>query len=207
MVAWGALVGVAWHWFGWLDGPGNFGDFSLARLSLELLVLVAAGWARHSFSFPFLTLISAVVGWFFVIDLVSGGGTWTKVVTLLVGLVYFVAGVASGSPSAFWLQLASGALIGGVFLDWWHASDTDWALVSAAALVYVLIAYGTKRSSWAVLGTIGFLGATLHYLVGSLSTQLLSGPPSVSGWSPAVAFACLGFWFVALGLLGRRRVP
>ena len=56
--------------------------------------------------------------------------------------------------------------------------------------------------SWAVLGTIGFLGATVHYVVGSPQAVLQNG---IAGWSPPVAFACLGFWIVLLGLLGRRR--
>jgi hypothetical protein len=204
VIAWGAFVAVAWHWFGWLDSPGRFSDFSFARLSLELLVLVVASYDRRVFAFPFIRLISAVVCWFFVIDLVSSGGAWTKVVTLLVGLAYLVAGVAGNSPSAFWLQLVSGLLIGGVLLDWWHSTDTDWALISAAALVYVLLAYATKRSSWAVLATIAFTGATMHYLFGAAVTSLIA-TRSFAGWSPIVAFACLGFWFVLLGLLGRRR--
>ena len=204
VIAWGAFVATAWHWFGWLDSPGSFSHFSFARLSLELLILVSARYHRRVFAFPFISLISTVVGWLFVIDLISSGGTWTKVVTLFVGLAYLVAGVVSDSPSAFWLQLVSGLLIGGVLLDWWHSTDTDWALVSAAALVYVLLAYATKRSSWAVLATVGFTGATIHYLFGAAVTSLLS-TRTFAGWSPIVAFACLGFWFVLLGLLGRRR--
>ena len=203
VIAWAAFVGIAWHWFGWLDSPGSFSHFSLARLSLELLVLVAAWYDRRAFAFPFITLISAVVGWFFVIDLASSGGTWTKVLTLFVGIAYFFAGLGS-RPSGFWLQLVSGALIGGVLLDWWHSSDTQWALISAAALVYVAVAYATKRSSWAVLATIGYLGATLHYLFGDIVGTVEAGR-TPTGWSPIVAFACLGFWFVLLGLLGRRR--
>jgi len=204
VIAWAAFVGIAWHWFGWLDSPGSFGSFSFARLSLEFLVLVAAWDDRRRFGFPFITLISAVVGWFFVIDLVSSGGTWTKVVTLFVGFAYFVAGSVSDRPSAFWLHLVAGALVGGVFLDWWHTTDTDWALISALALVYVGIAHMSKRSTWAVYATIGFFGATIHYLYGAASTSLLS-PHSIAGWAPSVAFACLGFWFVLLGVLGRRR--
>ena len=204
VIAWGVLVGIAWHWFGWLDSPGSFSSFSFARLSLEFLVLASAWFDRRTFSFPLITLISAVVGWFFVIDLISSGGTWTKVVTLFVGLAYLVAGNVSERPSAFWLHVVSGALIGGVFLDWWHSGDTQWALISAASLVFVFVAYATRRSSWAVYATIGFLGATIHYLYGSASTSLLS-TRSIAGWSPSVAFACLGFWLVALGLLARRR--
>ena len=203
VVAWGVFVGLAWHWFGWLDSAGSFSKFSFARLSLEFLILLAAWTDRRRWNFPFITLISAVVGWFFVIDLVSSGGAWTKVVTLFVGLAYFVVGSTRKNPSSFWLHLVGGALIGGVLLDWWHTTDTDWALISAASLVYVGIAYMTKRSSWAVYGTIGFLGATIHYLFGQASTSLLS-PSSIAGWSPSVAFACFGFWLVLLGLAGRR---
>ncbi len=208
VIAWGAFVGIAWHWFGWLDSPGSFGSFSFARLSLELLVLAAAWDDRRRFGFPFITLITAVVGWYFVIDLVSSGGTWTKVVTLLVGFAYFFAGLG-GRPSAFWLHLVSGALVGGVLLDWWHATDTDWALISAVSLLYVALAYATKRSSWAVLGTVGFLGATVHFLVSTAGTTTIAGLPislpSISGWSPSLAFACLGFWLVLLGVAGRSR--
>jgi len=98
-------------------------------------------------------------------------------------------------------------LIGATLLHWWHTTDTDWALISAAALVYVAIAYTTKRSSWAVLGSVGFFGATLHYIFGQSSSSPIPyvSTPSISGWSPAVAFACLGFWLVLLGLLSRRR--
>jgi hypothetical protein len=206
VIAWGILVGLAWHWFGWLDSPGKFSDFSFARLSLELLILVVAWDDRRRFDFPFISLISALVGWFFVIDLISGGGNWTVVVTLVVGLVYLLLGAVGDSPSAFWFHLVGGALIGGSLLHWWHSTDTDWALISAAALIYVGLAYATKRSTWAVYGTIGFLGATVHYLFGQGST----GPlgffiPSISGWSPSVAFASLGFWLVLLGLMSRRR--
>lgn len=209
VVAWGTFLGIAYAWFGWLHSNSSFSHFSVARLSLELLVLVAARDDRRRFGFPFLTLISAVVGWFFIIDLVSSGGTWTKVVTLLVGLAYLLVGSVSDKPSSFWLHLVGGALIGGVLLDWWHTTDADWALISAASLCYVLAAYMTKRSSWAVYATIGFLGATIHYLFSTASRTTVFGfqigLPSISGWAPSVAFACLGFWFVLLGVLGRLR--
>lgn len=208
VVAWGIFVGLAWHWFGWLHGSphSTFGGFSVARLSLLLLVLIAAWDDRRRFAFPFISAITVVVWWLFVTDLVSNGGNWSVVVTLLVGLSYLVAASASDKPSAFWLHLGAGALIGGALLHWWHTSDTDWALISATALVYVGLAYATKRSTWAVLGALGFLGATIHYLFGQGSTGPLGfRVPSISGWSPSVAFACLGFWLVLLGTAGRSR--
>jgi hypothetical protein len=205
VVAWGIFVALAWHWFGWLSSPGKFSSFSFARLSLELLILVAAWDDRRRFDFPFISLISALVGWFFVIDLISGGGNWTVVVTLIVGMIYVLVGVASDSPSAFWFHLVGGGLIGASLVHWWHTTDTDWALISAVALVYVGLAYATKRSTWVVYGTIGFLGATIHYLFGQGSGWPLGfSTPSISGWSPSVAFACLGFWLVLLGLMSRR---
>ena len=202
VVAWAATLYLAWSWFGWLNSSPSFGDFSFARLSLEFLVLVAAADDARRFKFPLITLVTAVVGWFFVIDLLSGGGWWTKVLTLVVAFAYFAAGSATDRPSGFWLHLVSGALLGGVLLSWWHTSDFDWALISAASLVYVVLAYRTRRSSWAVYGTIGFLGATIHYLFGSASGNgLPTSVPTISGWAPSVAFACLGFWLVLLGLV------
>jgi len=203
VIAWGAFVGLTWRWFGWLGTTSSFKHFSVARLSLELLILVAARDDRRRFDFPFVTLISALVGWFFVIDLITSGGNWTAFVTLVIGLVYLIAGSVTDKPSAFWLHLVGGALIGGSFVYWWHTSDAQWALISIVALVYVLIAYATKRSSWAVLGTVGFFAATIHYVVGSPFAVVQDG---IAGWAPSVAFACLGFWLVLLGLRGRRSV-
>jgi hypothetical protein len=207
VIAWGAFVGLAWSWFGWLhDWNSPFGGWSPAHLSLEFLILAAAVNDRRRWSFPFITLITALVGWFFVTDFVSNGGEWTYVVSLFVGLAYLVGGTVSGKPSAFWLHLVGGVLIGATFLHWWHSSDTDWALVSAASLVYVGISYATNRSSWAFLATLGFFGATLHYLFGQASGPIpYVSTPSISGWSPSVAFAALGFWLVLLGLVGRSR--
>lgn len=206
VIAWGAFVGIAWHWFGWLDSWNSaFGGWSVSHLSLEFLVLIAAWNDRRRWKFPFITLISAVVGWFFVTDFVSNGGGWTYTVTLLIGLAYLVGGSISDQPSAFWLHFVGGALIGVSLLHWWHSTDTDWALISAAALVYVWIAYITKRSSWAVFGSIGFLLATFHYLFSTGNYGIPTAVPSISGWAPSVAFACLGFWLVLLGLASRRR--
>jgi hypothetical protein len=68
------------------------------------------------------------------------------------------------SPSSFWLHVVGGLLIGGSILYWCHSSDLDFAVVSVFAFLFVGVAYATKRSSWAVLGTIGFFAATSHYV-------------------------------------------
>jgi hypothetical protein len=151
-----------------------------------------------------------LVGWLFIIDLITSGGNFTAVVTLLVGIAYLLIGMAHRTPSSFWLHLVGGLLIGGTILYWAHSGDGEWAGVSIASFCFVLIAYMTKRSSWAVLGTIGFFAATVHYLVGSptdIADAAFSGspPPHVSPWAPALAFGLLGFFLVLLGLLGRHR--
>jgi hypothetical protein len=210
VIAWGVFVGYLFEWWGWLGPNESFRHWSWGRLALELLILAAALDDQRRFRFPFIALITTVVGWFFVIDLITPGGNATAAVTLLVGLMYLGAGFGIRQPSAFWFHLVGGLLIGGTILYWWHTSDAQWAGVSIVAVVYVGIAYGTRRSSWAVLGTIGFFLATIHYLVGSPTAVaqqafgLGSGQTRVSDWAPALAFGLLGFWLVLLGLLGRR---
>jgi hypothetical protein len=227
VIAWGLFVGSAWHWFGWLNGWNSaFQGWSLAHLSLEFLILVAALVFRWIWRFPFIGLIAAVAGWFFVTDFISNGGTWTYVVSLLIGLLYLAAGTVIDRPSAFWLHFVGGLLIGLPILHWFDKSDFDFAIVLIFSVLFVLIAYATKRSSWAVFATFGFFAATSHYVAGS-STALLGGPfgvgsgqectstptgqvctsfgPSVAPWAPALGFGLLGLWLVFLGLLGRRQ--
>jgi hypothetical protein len=214
VIAWASFVGALWVWFGWLHsatGSGSpFAGFSVARLSLELLVLAAVFDDIRRFRFPFIASIGVLVGWLFVTDLISGGGNWSAVVTLFVGLAYFAVGSISDKPSAFWFQLAAGLLIGGSLLYWWHSGDTDWWLISVASLVYVLIGDRTQRSSWAVLATIGFFAAATHFSAAWANGRLSLSPNVVStfrGWVPSLVFAFVGFLLVALGLYSRRRHP
>jgi hypothetical protein len=229
VIAWGAFVIFAFEWFGWNGVNAGLRHWSWARTLAILLILVAAWDDRRRFNFPFIRSISAVLGFVFVLDLLPAGGNWTAAWALVVGLVYLLAGMIGNEPSAFWLHFVGGALIGGAVLDWAHTSDANYAVVSIVAFVFVILAYGTRRSSWAVFGTIGFYIATIHYLLGS-PTALAEGffgfgglgsgsctttpgsppvctstGPSISPWSPALAFGLLGFFLVLLGLLGRRR--
>jgi hypothetical protein len=211
VVAWAIFVIALWHWFGWLDSNSfqhPFHGFSLARLSAALLVLAAVADDRRRFEFPFITSIGVFVGWFFVADLISGGGDWTAVVTLLVGIFLLGLGVATDEPSSFWYHLGAGIFIGGALLHWWHSSDLDWALIAVTALVYVSLARVTKRSSWAVLGAAGLIAAGAHFAVEwSSSTSSVLGVTTRSprDWVPYAVFAFVGFLLVALGLRGRRR--
>jgi hypothetical protein len=210
VLAWGVFVALLFTWWGWNGVSGSFGHWSWSRLTLWLLILASAWDDRKRFGFPFIRLISAVAGWLFVIDLITAGGNFTAAVTLIVGLAYLGWGTIHRTSSSFWLHLVGGLLIGGAVVYWWHTGDAEWAGVSLVALIFVLTAFVTRRSSWAVLGTIGFFAATVHYLVGSPTAivgSVFSGspPPHVTPWSPALAFGLLGFWLVLLGLLGRRR--
>jgi hypothetical protein len=211
VIAWAIFVGVLFTWFGWANG-GSFRDWSWARLAFEILILIVALAELRIFRFPLIALISTVVGWFFVIDLITSGGNFTLAVSLVIGLIYFLAGSVSGKPSAFWLHLVAGLLVGVPILVWCHTSTFDFAVVAFMSLVYIAAAQATRRSSWAFFGTIGFFIVTVHFLVGS-PTGIVGGaisgqPPSISAWSFPLAFGLLGFWLVLLGLLGRgRRTP
>lgn len=210
LIVWIIFVAVSFSWWGWTDGSfGDFGSWSWSRLAFELLVLLAALIDLRLFRFPFIALISTVVGWVFVIDLITAGGTFTQVVSFIVGLVYFLAGVASRQPSAFWLHLVAGLLVGVPLLIWCHTSTFDFAVIAFMSLVYVALGHATRRSGWAVYGTIGFFIVTVHFLVGSpteiVRNAFVGQPPDLSAWSFPLAFGLLGFWLVLLGLLGRGR--
>jgi hypothetical protein len=222
VVAWAVFVGALWIWFGWLDNAGEgetpFSGFSVARLSLELLILAAVFDDLRRFRFPFIAAIGVLVGWVFVTDLVSNGGNWSAVVTLAVGFAYLVVGSSSDRATAFWFHLGAGLLIGGSLLYWWHDEDWQWGLISVAALAYVRLARHTGRSSWAVLGAIGLLSAASHYSEswGSSTSAYEStdeGAPFYihttdlvfRGWVPLLVFAFTGFLLVSLGLAARRR--
>ncbi len=205
VIAWGAFIAALWVWFGWLSSTSFSGSafhgFSIARLSLVFLVLVAAVDDTRRFRFPFISAVAIFALWFFVTDLISGGGDWSAVVTLLIGLVYLMVGSASDQPTSFWTHVAGGVLVGGALLHWWHSSDLDWALISVAALAFISVAYATKRSSWAVLGALGLVAAGAHFAVEwSSSVNSITDIITPSDWVPYAVFAFVGFLLVGLGL-------
>jgi hypothetical protein len=229
VIAWIVLVILTFEWWGWNGVNSSSDRWSWSALAAIVLILLAAWDARRRFRFPFIRAISAIFFFALVLQVMPAGGNWSAFWALLVGLVYLVVGNVVDKPSAFWLHLVGGGLIGGAILYWCHTTDFDFAVVSFMALVFVVWAYWTRRSSWAVWGTIGFFIASIHYLIGSptsLAQGFLGGggglchsaklgtpavctstAPDISAWSFPLAFGLLGFWLVLLGMLGRRRRP
>jgi hypothetical protein len=229
VILWAFFLVFLFQWWGWNGVTGSLASWSWSRLLFWILVLASASYDHMRFKFPFISAISVVVFYLLVVDLLTWGpgkhGNWFALVTLFIGFLYLLAGSVIGRPSAFWLHFVGGALIGYSLLSWFHTSDFDFAMISIFSVVFVFVAYVTKRSSWAFYGTIGFFAATIHYLIGS-PTQLLQGifgvsqqcitgvgqtttcaslGPHISPWSPALAFGLLGFWLLLLGMLGKRR--
>jgi hypothetical protein len=213
VIAWGIFVGAVFSWWGWLADQDNaFDGFHVGNLLLALLVLADARVARWLFRFPLLVAIEASVAWYFVTDLISNGGGWSAIVTFVVGIVYLIVGstVDRGPrrPYGFWWQLASGALIGGALLYFWHSSTGDWILIAIAGLVYVGLGARLGRSTWTVFGALGLFAAAVYFTrkwTGLDISLFTEGPQHIRDWVPPVVLAVLGFLYVALGLLVERR--
>jgi hypothetical protein len=215
LAAFVAFVVALWTWFGWIHSAATGSlvhGFSVSRLAVLLLSLVFAALLLRLFRFPLLTWFVCLFSWAFVTDLISNGGTWTAIVTLLYGLVLLVAGMTidagEGRPYGFWVHVASGLTIGGAFVYWWHSGNWHWALIAVTSLVFVAGATATGRSSWAVLGALGLAGAAEHFAVewGRHGLPVIGGGEGTPrGWVPPLVLAALGFLYFALGLGSSRR--
>src|SRR4051812_11264331 len=206
VVGWAVLVGSIESWWGWLSNTNSpFAGFHVGDYVFMALVIVAALLALVVFRFPFISAIAFLFVWLLVASVISNGGTWTAWVSIFVGLFYLLVGVGlGGRPTGFWAHVASGLLIGGSLLHWWHATDADWALICVVALVFVAVARLTKRSSWAVLAVLGLLAAASHFAVEWTlhgGVRALIEHHSFRPWAPALVFAITGFLIVALGML------
>jgi hypothetical protein len=218
LAAWGVFAGALERWWGWLPSTSTsaFSGFHAGLLLLELLIVAGAVVELRGYRFPLLVLPACVAAWLFVTDLVSNGGEWSAIVTIVVGLGYLLAGsTLDHGPRrsyGFWLHLVAGLLIGGSLLFFWHSGDFKWALLAIGALVFISVAASTGRSSWAVLGTVGLLLSAGHFVIewNRVGYSIIFAgviPSSGSrGWVPPLVYAFVGFLLVALGLLvGRRR--
>jgi hypothetical protein len=208
-----ALVAALWTWFGWLSyGSSGFGGFHLSRLLAELLWVAAILVALARFRFPLLVAQLTLAVWLLVTDLISGGGAWSAVVTLLVGLCFLGAGLlvdlGSTRPYGFWLHVGAGLLIGGSLIYLLHHGAFEWTLIAIASVIYVRLAELFGRSSWAVLGALGVLivagRLTLewtHIHVSLFQPQGAGG----RGWVAPLVFGIAGALLIVLGLLAARR--
>jgi hypothetical protein len=206
VVAFGTFVGALFTWWGW-GGQSQQAPFDGRHWALWLLivlVLLVLAAALRATRFPLLVLPICVLVWFLVTDVVSGGGSWSAVVTLAIGLVYLGAAVGAGPVHGFWIHVVSGLLVGGALLYWWHSSTLDWWLVAATGAVFIALGAAIERSSWTVLGALGLAGAATHFAVDWASGGGLLGLPAKE-WVPIVVAAVLGFLFVVLGLWASRR--
>lgn len=216
VIAFVALVGAVWSWFGWISATvSSFSGFDLARLLAELLWVAATLAALARFRFPLLVAQLSLAVWLLVTDMLSGGGDWSAVVTLLVGFCFLGAGLlidlGATRPYGFWLHVAAGLLIGGSLVYLMHAGTVEWLLVAAASVAYVGLAQVFGRTSWAVLGSFGLLVAASGLASGWTGIQLtLFGPRGGSGgrgWVAPLVYACAGAVLLLLGLAAARRRP
>jgi hypothetical protein len=206
------FVGALEDWFGWLhDLDSAFGGFRWALLLLELAALAAALVALRLSRFPLLVLAAASAGWFFVTDLVSGGGDWSATVTIFVGIAFLLWAFAVNRVYAFWLHVAAGLTIGSALLWFWHTSDWDWIFVTVAGLAYVWFGGVIGRSSWVVLGAFGLFLSTTHWVDKWFGFPnpyaFFLGEPQQTDrpWARALSYVVLGAVYMLLGFVLERR--
>jgi len=221
-----ALLGALLDWFGWFPNTDSpFKGFRFWFLVLELAAIVASAVALRIFRFPLLVFLLAVSTWFFVTDLISGGGDWSAIVTIVVGLALLLAGIAvddgPSRPFGFWLHVAAGIAIGGGLLWFFHDSTFDWIVIGVVGLAYLALGARVTRSSWAVLGGWGML-QTAAFLADKWSdvTELffpliyffpfiisLDGDYSEHkhNWLGPLVFGVTGLVFIALAVFMARR--
>jgi hypothetical protein len=229
VVSFVVLFGALLNWFGWLPHANGhlFQGFRFWLLVLELSAVVAAAVALRAFHFPLLVFVVATTAWFFVTDLLSNGGDWTAIVTILYGLVLLnVATRADGRGSriyGFWLHVVAGLTIGGGLLWFFHKSDFDWIVIAFVALGYIALGNRLVRSSWVVLAAWGLFQVTTHFAEKWAEVQFLAFFPlglfflpffglSTSNatkqhpWAAPLAYGVLGLVLIVIAqLLVRRR--
>jgi hypothetical protein len=226
------VLGALLDWFGWFPNTDSaFSGFRFWLIVLEIAAITASAVALSIFRFPLLVLLLAASTWFFVTDLISGGGNWSAIVTIAVGLAFLVAGIATDEgmsrPFGFWLHVAAGLTIGGGLLWFFHDGTFDWIVIAVVGILYILFGARLGRSSWAVLGAWGILQTTTFFAdkwsdVGeSFAYPFFFIVPFVLGtfgegeyhehhhnWIGPLIYAFTGLVFIAIALwLARRSRP
>jgi hypothetical protein len=219
------FVGAVLEWFGWLPNTDHpFRGFRFWLLFLELLTIVSAAVALRIFRFPLLVFVVAAASWFFVTDLLSGGGDWSAIVTIAFGVVLLLIAVSVDAGSrvrGFWLHVVAGLTIGGGLLWFFNDGGFDWILIAVVGLLYIALADRLVRSSWAVLGAWGILQTASHFAdkwssiaegffpVFYLFPFVLSfdgfGEEHEHEWAGPLTFAVTGLVFIGIALFLARR--
>jgi hypothetical protein len=230
VVAFVVFFGALLDWFGWLpdlNAGSAFGGFRFWLLVLELSLVIASAVALRIFRSPLIVLLVAASAWFFVTDLLSGGGDWSAIVTIAYGLALLSVAVASDSGGSriygFWLHVVAGLTIGGGLLWFFHGGDWDWVAIGVAALVYIALGDRLLRSSWVVLAAWALLQVTTHFAGKWAAIGVFTYFPlglvlfpflGFTGfsqrqdhpWLAALSYAILGLVFIAIAqLIARRR--
>jgi hypothetical protein len=224
------FVGALLDWFGWLPDLHHssvFRGFRFWLLLLELSAVVVSVAAWRIYRLPLLVFAVAASAWFFVTDLISGGGDWTAIVTIAYGVAILgVAVSVDGGDSritGFWLHVVAGLTIGGGLLWFFHEGDWDWVVIGIAALVYIALGDRLLRSSWVVLATWGLLQMTTHFAEKWADVSFLIffpfgfllfpfvnyeevTQPKHHMWLAPLAYAIFGFALIAVAqVIARRR--
>jgi hypothetical protein len=222
LISFSVFVGAFEDWIGILDAEnGPFDGFRWGLLLLDLVIVTAALVLLARFHFPLLVLVATAVSWFFLVDLVSGGGDWSAIVSIIVGFFFLLIGAGVDRTYGFWIHFVAAFAIGGGFLDLWHSANWEWTLIGIIALFYFLLAGGLDRSIYAVLGALGLYLAWSHFVDkwtdtsvsspffygnGESLTGLSSDTSDSSVWGAALLYALYGFVILGIGLwLERRR--
>jgi hypothetical protein len=214
VIALAVVVGALEEWAGLLaHTTAPFEGFYVGHFAIELTLMVGAMIARRIFRFPLLVFLSTGSAWFLVTDVLSDGGDWSATVTLVFGLMAMLWGISVDRVYGFWVHVVAGLTIGGALVWFSHSSDTDWILIGLASLLYVAIASGLGRSSYAVLGALGLFLTTTHFVDKWFVTPFIpffggfaGGSGGSRTWAAALMYAGYGLVLMLLGLwLARRR--
>ena len=223
------FLGAMLDWFGWLPEPDSaFGGFRFWLLVLELAAVLASIIALRIFRLPLLVFAVTATTWFFVTDLISGGGSWSAIVTIAYGLILLAVAVSFDTGGSriygFWLHVVSGLTIGGGLLWFFHEGDFDWIVIAIVALLYVALGDRLMRSSWVVLAAWGLFQVTTHFAEKWVEVGFFAFFPlgfvlfpffgygsdgyeenQEHMWAGAFSYAVLGLVLIGIGLLIARR--
>jgi hypothetical protein len=218
------LLGALLDWFGWFPNTDHaFKGFRFWLLVVELAAVIASAVALRIFRAPLLAFAVAATLWFFVTDLISGGGDWTAIVTIAYGLILLAVAVSFDTGGSriygFWLHVVSGLTIGGGLLWFFHEGDWDWIAIAIAGLLYFALGDRLARSSWVVLGAWGILQTASHFAAKwsdiSFFLSFIYLFPFLyeeygeeahkHQWLGPLVFAGTGLFFIAVALLLARR--